>query len=183
MKDGSLLPHHRLIRLIREIQKPVIAFLHGFCLGAGFALALACDFRLAADNLEIGDHLVTRAICMMTGASWFLPRLIGFGKATDLIMTGRHLDAHEALDIGLINKIYPTADFNEQAMEYVRNIASLPTRTLGYNKLMLNFSLLNDLVPSMQNEFNLYVKNMGTQDYSEGITSFKEKRKPIFKGK
>ena len=183
LKDGSLLPHHRLIRLIRKIQKPVIAFLHGFCLGAGFAIALACDFRLAADNLEIGDHRVTRAICMMTGASWFLPRLIGFGKATDLIMTGRHLDAHEALEIGLINKIYPAADFNSQAMEYVQNIASLPTKTLGYNKTMLNFSLLNDLVPSMQHEFNLYVKNMGTQDYSEGIASFREKRKPNFKGK
>ncbi len=183
LKDGSLLPHHRLIGLIREIQKPVFAFLHGYCLGAGFALSLACDFRLAADNLEIGDHRVTRAICMMTGASWFLPRLIGFGKATDLIMTGRHLDAHEALEIGLINKIYPVADFNAHAMEYVQNIASLPTRTLGYNKTMLNFSLLNDLVPSMQHEFNLYVKNMGTQDYSEGIASFREKRKPNFKGK
>ncbi len=183
LKDGSLLPHHRLIRLIREIQKPVFAFLHGFCLGAGFALSLACDFRLASDNLEIGDHRVSRAICMMTGASWFLPRLIGFGKATDLIMTGRHLDAHEALEIGLVNKIYPAADFNAQAMEYVRKIASLPTRTLGYNKTMLNFSLVNDLVPSMQREFNLTVKNMGTQDYSEGITSFKEKRKAIFKGK
>ncbi len=180
LKDDSIIPHHRLIRVI---QKPVIAFLHGYCLGAGFALSLACDFRLAADNLEIGDHRVTRAICMMTGASWFLPRLIGFGKATDLIMTGRHLDAHEALEIGLINKIYPTADFNTQAMEYVQNIASLPTKTLGYNKTMLNFSLLNDLVPSMQHEFNLYVKNMGTQDYSEGIASFKEKRKPNFKGK
>ena len=183
LKDGSILPHHRLIRLIREIQKPVIAFLHGFCLGAGFALALACDFRLAADDLEIGDHRVTRAIDMMSGASWFLPRLIGFGKATDLILTGRHLDAQEALEIGLINKIYPAADFNAQAMVYVHNIASLPTRTLGYNKAMLNFSLLNDLSPSLQHEFNLTVKNMGTQDYSEGIASFREKRKPNFKGK
>ena len=149
LKDGSLLPHHRLIRLIREIQKPVIAFLHGYCLGAGFALALACDFRLATDNLEMGDHRVTRAIAMMSGTSWFLPRLIGFGKATDLIMTGRHLDAHEALEIGLVNKIYPAADFEVQAMEYVQKLASLPTRTLGYNKTMLNFSLLNDLIPSM----------------------------------
>ena len=183
LKDGSVLPHHRLIRLIREIQKPVIAFLHGYCLGAGFALALACDFKLAADNLEIGDHRVKRAIVMMSGTSWFLPRLIGFGKATDIIMTGRHLDAREALEIGLVNKIYPAADFEVQAMEYVQKLASLPTRTLGYNKTMLNFSLVNDLAPSMRHEFNLTVKNMGTQDYSEGIASFREKRKPNFKGK
>jgi len=167
----------------RKQNTPIISFFHGYCLGAGFALALACDFKLATDNLEIGDHRVTRAISIMSGASWFLPRLIGFGKATDLILTGRHLDAKEALKIGLVNKIYLAADFNAQAMNYVQNIASLPTRTLGYNKTMLNFSLVNDLFPSMQNEFNLTVKNMGTQDYSEGIASFREKRKPIFKGK
>jgi 2-(1,2-epoxy-1,2-dihydrophenyl)acetyl-CoA isomerase len=120
---------------------------------------------------------------MMSGASWFLPRLIGFGKATDLIMTGRHLDAKEALEIGLINKIYPATDFEVQAMKYVQNLASLPTRTIGYNKTRLNYSLVNDLAPSMQNEFNLTVRNMGTRDYSEGITSFREKRKAIFKGK
>ncbi len=68
-------------------------------------------------------------------------------------------------------------------MEYVQKIASLPTRSLGFNKTMLNFSQVNDLVPSMQYEFKLYVRNMGTQDYGEGIASFKEKRKPIFKGK
>nr|QEE17178.1 3-hydroxypropionyl-coenzyme A dehydratase [Candidatus Prometheoarchaeum syntrophicum] len=176
LKDGSIFPHHRLIRLIGDIQKPVFAFLHGFCLGAGFALALACDFRLATDNLEMGDHRITRGIAMMSGTSWFLPRLIGFGKATNLIMTGRHLDAHEALKYGIINEIYSTENFKAQAMEYVQKIASLPTKTLRYDKTMLNSSLLNDLVPSMRHEFNLHVKNMRTQDYSEDIASFREKK-------
>ena len=183
LKDGSVLPHHRLIRLIRKIQKPVIAFLHGYCLGAGFALALACDFRLAADDLEMGDHRVTRAICMMSGTSWMLPRLIGLAKATDLILTGRHLTAQEALEIGLISQVFPTDEFKAQAMAYVANIASLPTRTLGYNKTLLNYSLEHELADSMTHEFDLTVRNMGTWDYREGITSFKEKRTPNFKGK
>ncbi|MHA1584107.1 MAG: enoyl-CoA hydratase-related protein [Promethearchaeota archaeon] len=98
----------------------------------------------------------------MCGASWFLLRLIGFGKAIDVILTGRDLDAHEALEIELVNKIYPAGDFNSQIMVYIQNNASLPTRMLVYNKSMLNFSHLNELIPSIQNEFNLTVRNMET---------------------
>ena len=89
--------------------------------------------------------------------------------------------AQEALEIGLINKIYPVADFNTQAMEYVQNIASLPTRTLGYNKAMLNFSLLNDLVPSIQHEFNLYVKNMGLRIIARALPYLEKNESPILK--
>ncbi|UCC18881.1 MAG: enoyl-CoA hydratase/isomerase family protein, partial [Promethearchaeota archaeon] len=96
LEDGSRMPHHKVIRLIREIQKPVIALLHGYCLGAGFDIALACDIRLAADNLKIGDHRATRAHCVLSGATWFLPRIVGFGRASDIILTGRQLDAKEA---------------------------------------------------------------------------------------
>ncbi|MFX1388327.1 MAG: enoyl-CoA hydratase/isomerase family protein, partial [Promethearchaeota archaeon] len=80
LEDGSRMPHHKVVRLIREIQKPVIVLLHGYCLGAGFDIALACDFRLAANNLMIGDHRATRAHCVLSGASWFLPRIVGFGR-------------------------------------------------------------------------------------------------------
>ncbi|MFW9879160.1 MAG: enoyl-CoA hydratase/isomerase family protein, partial [Candidatus Thorarchaeota archaeon] len=177
------LSHHKLIYLIREIQKPVIALLHGYCLGAGFELALACDFRLAADNLEIGDHRTSRAICMLHGASWFLPRLIGFARATDIIYTGRHLDAKEALKIGLVNNVYPLREFNEKSKEFIEKIAEMPTRCLGYNKSMLNYSFLNDLTSSLQNEFKLFSENMNTLDFREGNRSFLEKREPIFKGK
>jgi 2-(1,2-epoxy-1,2-dihydrophenyl)acetyl-CoA isomerase len=107
LEDGSRMPHHRAIRLIREIQKPVIALIQGYCIGAGFELTLACDFRLAANNLKIGDYRASRGICVMSGASWFLPRIVGFSRATDLILTGRILEAQEALDIGLVNKVYP----------------------------------------------------------------------------
>jgi len=177
------LPHHKLIYLIREIRKPVIALLHGYCLGAGFELALACDFRLAADNLEIGDHRTSRAICMLHGASWFLPRIIGFARATEIIFTGRHLDAKEALKIGLVNKVFPLSEFKAKSKEFIQKIADMPTTCLGYNKAMLNYSFINDLPSSLQNEFKLFTENMKTHDYREGNKSFLEKREPIYEGK
>jgi 2-(1,2-epoxy-1,2-dihydrophenyl)acetyl-CoA isomerase len=183
LEDGSRIPHHKVVRLIREIQKPVIALLHGYCLGAGFELALACDFRLAADDLKIGDHRTTRAHCVLSGATWFLPRIVGFGRATDIILTGRHLDAYEALKMGLINQVYPLEMFKQQSLEFVNKIAMMPTKCLGYNKAMLNFSHFNELFPSLQNEFRLYLKNIRTYDFGEGMKSFMKNREPKFKGR
>ncbi len=183
LDDGSQLPHQRMNRLLRKIQKPVIALLQGYCLGAGFELALACDFRIAADNLEIGDHRASRAICIMSGASWLLPRIVGFGRATEIIFTGKHLSAEEAYNIGLITEYYPTDTFREKSMEFVENIAKMPTKCLGYNKAMLNFSMKNDFFPSLQNEFKLYCKNIASKDFGEGMKSFYDKREPQFIGR
>ena len=183
LKDGSRIPHHKVIRLIREIQKPVIVVLHGYCLGAGFDIALACDFRLAADNLKIGDHRTIRAHCVLSGASWFLPSIVGFGRATEIILTGCHLSAQEALEIGLVTKVYPLKEFKEKSLEFIGKIAEMPTKCLGYNKAMLNFSQFNELFPSLQNEFRLYLKNIRTYDFGEGMKSFLKKREPNFKGR
>lgn len=183
LKDGSKLPHHRMVRLIRNIQKPVIALLHGYCLGAGFDLALACDFRIAADTLEIGDHRASRAICVMSGASWFLPRIVGFGKAAEIIFTGKHLNVKEAYDIGLITEYFPEKEFKKKSKEFIKKIAKMPTKCIGYNKAMLNYSLRNDLFPSLNHEFKLYCKNIATKDFGEGMRSFQEKREPKFSGK
>jgi 2-(1,2-epoxy-1,2-dihydrophenyl)acetyl-CoA isomerase len=183
LEDGSRMPHHKVVRLIREIQKPVIALLHGYCLGAGFDIALSCDFRLAADNLKIGDHRSTRAHCVLSGASWFLPRIVGFARATDIILTGRHLDAKEALEIGLVNQVFPLEEFNQKSLEFIEKIVKMPTKCLGYNKAMLNYSQFNQLFPSLQNESRLYCKNIRTYDFGEGMKSFMKKREPKFKGR
>jgi 2-(1,2-epoxy-1,2-dihydrophenyl)acetyl-CoA isomerase len=183
LEDGSRMPHHKVVRLIREIQKPVIAKLKGYCLGAGFDIALACDFRIAAENLKIGDHRAKRAHCVLSGATWFLPRIVGFGRATDIILTGRHLDANEALDIGLVSRVFPLEEFEEKSNNFINHIAEMPTKCLGYNKTMLNFSQFNELFPSLQNEFRLYCKNIRTYDFGEGMKSFMKKREPKFKGR
>jgi len=183
LEDGSEIPHQRMLYLIREIKKPVIALLHGYCLGAGFELALACDIRLASDDLRMGDHRSSRAIGVLCGASWFLPRIVGFGRATEIIMTGRHLDSKEALEIGLVTKVYPATEFKNKSREYLNMLAELPTKCLGYDKAMLNFSQFNEMVPSLHNEFKLYCKNMRTKDFGEGMKSFLKKRKPKFIGR
>ena len=183
LEDGSRLPHHKVIRLIREIRKPFIALLQGYCLGAGFELALACDFRLASENIQIGDQRASRAICVMSGASWLLPRIIGFSRATELILTGRIINAKEALEIGLVNEVYEDSQFNVNTDVFIRKIAELPTMCLGYNKSMLNYSQYNELFPSLQNEFRLYLKNIRTHDFGEGMKSFLKKRDPKFLGK
>jgi 2-(1,2-epoxy-1,2-dihydrophenyl)acetyl-CoA isomerase len=183
LEDSSRMPHHKVVRLVREIPKPVIALLHGFCLGAGFDIALSCDIRLAADNLKIGDHRTTRAHCILSGASWFLPRIVGFGRATEIILSGRHLDAKEALDIGLVSKVYLLNEFKEKSLEFIQKFAEMPTKCLGYNKAMLNFSQINELFPSLQNEFRLYCKNIRTYDFGEGMKSFERKKDPKFKGR
>lgn len=183
LEDGSRMPHHKMIRLIRKIQKPVVALLHGYCLGAGFELALACDLRIASDDLKIGDYRASRAICILSGSSWLLPRIVGFGRATDIIFTGRIIDAEEALNIGLVTKVYPATEFKEKSMEYVRTLASMPTRCLGYNKTMLNYSQYHELFPSMLNEFSLYCKNIATKDFGIGMDSFRKKKEPKFTGR
>jgi 2-(1,2-epoxy-1,2-dihydrophenyl)acetyl-CoA isomerase len=183
LDDGSKLPHHKVFQLIREINKPIIAMIHGYCLGAGFELALACDIRLASTNLIIGDHRAQRAQCVMSGASWLLPRIIGFGRASEIILTGRDLDAKEALKIGLVTEVFNEIGFSEQALAYINKIAKLPTKCLGYNKMMMNYSQVNSFFPSLNYEFKLYCKNIATHDFGEGLRSFKEKREPNFIGR
>jgi enoyl-CoA hydratase/carnithine racemase len=119
----------------------------------------------------------------MSGASWLLPRMIGSARATDIILTGRLLDAKEALSIGLVNKVYVLSEFSSESEEYIGSIANLPTKCLGYNKNMLNYSQSNELFPSLNHEFRLYCKNIRTYDFGEGMKSFKQKREPQFKGK
>ncbi|MBD3196602.1 MAG: hypothetical protein GF317_16220 [Candidatus Lokiarchaeota archaeon] len=183
LKDGSQLPHQKVIRLLREIEKPVIALIQGYCFGAGFELALGCDFRIASDTLEIGDHRAKRGICVLCGASWLLPRIVGYGRALDIILTGRHLDAKEAYQIGLITRYYTSKEFEQKAIEYIDQIARMPTKCLGYNKAMINYSIRNELFPSLKNEFKLYCKNFATKDFREGVKSFLERREPKFIGK
>ncbi len=176
--------HHQLIPSIRELPKPVVALIYGWALGFGWELACASDFRLCADNIEVGDHRVTRSIGMIGGSSWFLPRIVGQGRALEILMTGRHLNAQEALDWGWANRVWPVAEFEERSAEYVEMLAGGATIAAAGYKSAVEYSATHSLRASLQYEYEtstLRVK--GTEDQQEGRQSWLERRTPVFKGR
>ncbi len=181
--DSSQTVHHQLLLAIRELPKPVVALVCGWALGHGFELASACDLRLCADNIEVGDHRVTRAIGMNGGTSWFVPRIVGHGRALELLMTGRHLNAQEALEWGWANRVWGLDEFEARAAEYVEMLAQLPTIAVGAFKEAVQFSGSHGLRDSLARELEVSARNRGTEDAREGHLSFHEKRRPIFRGR
>lgn len=181
--DNPHTGHIQLITIIRELRKPVVALIYGYALGAGFELAIACDFRLAADNLEMGDHRVTRSIGMVGGVSWFLPRLIGRARAAEVMLTGYHVKAQEALDWGLVTRVWPMDEFEEQAAEYVSMLAKLPTIALSAFKDALDYGEMHGLRDALHNEGVASRRMRGTEDAEEGRHSFIERREPVFQGR
>ena len=181
--DSSTTVHHPLITAIRELPKPVVALVQGWALGHGFELACACDLRLCADNIEVGDHRVRRAIALNGGSSWFLPRIVGQGRALEMLMTGRHLDADEALAWGWANHVWAVDEFEERPPEYVAMLAELPTIDAGVFKAAVEYSSSHGLRDSLANELTVARRNLGTLDAAEGIASFHEKRTPTFFGR
>ena len=181
--DSGFTVHHELVRKIRGLPKPVVALVCGFALGAGWELACACDLRLAADNLEAGDHRASQAIGMIAGTSWFFPRIVGSGRALELLMTGRHLDAQEALEWGWANSVWPLDEFDERSAEYMEMLAKLPTVAVGAFKAAIEYSLAHGLRDSLLYETEVSGRNAGTEDADEGRRSFIERRDPVFKGR
>jgi 2-(1,2-epoxy-1,2-dihydrophenyl)acetyl-CoA isomerase len=180
--DSSQTVHHPLLLALRDLPKPVVALIRGWALGHGFELANACDFRLGADNVEVGDHRVTRAIAPNGGSTWFLPRIVGQARALELLMTGRHLYAEEALEWGWLNRVWPLDEFDQRAAEFVDTLAQLPTFTVGVFKSGLEYSVTHSLRDSLANELELGVRNRETFDAQEGRASFLEKRSPTYLG-
>ena len=120
--DSSITVHHPFLISLRELKKPVVALVNGWALGHGWEIACACDIRLCADNLEVGDHRAQRAIGMNGGTTWFAPRIMGRGRALELLMTGRHMFAEEALQSGWANRVWPLEDFDREAADYINNL-------------------------------------------------------------
>ncbi len=182
--DSPHSTHHKLIPALRAAPQPVVALLYGYVLGAGFELALACDFRLAADNLKIGDHRARRALGSIAGASWFLPRIVGQGRALDLLLTGRHLSAQEALEWGLVTRVWPLAAFAQGAANFVETLAPLPTGALNAHKQALEYSMVHGLRDSLSNEFETFARYYDeAEDVLEGRASFHEQRDPVYRGR
>jgi 2-(1,2-epoxy-1,2-dihydrophenyl)acetyl-CoA isomerase len=175
-------PHHELVRSLLGVPKPVVAALNGPCHGAGWVIALACDFRVAHDDVVLGDIRAQKAIFANQGAGLLLPRLIGQSRAMDLLMTGRVIDAREAERYGLLARVWPAATFERELATFTVDLAAGPTSTYAAWKLSVNRALLLELDAYTDHERWLELGQVISDDRIEGIAAFREKRPPRFTG-
>lgn len=167
---------------LETLSKPVIASMNGYALGGGLEMALACDFRLASENVELGLPETKLGLIPGWGGTQRLVRIIGLAKAKELIMLGERISAHEAANIGLINKIVPKEKLHEETTALAKKLAEGPPVALRLAKEMLNFGTQVPLEIGLKLEANAFGLALSTKDVSEGISAFISKRKPEFKG-
>jgi 2-(1,2-epoxy-1,2-dihydrophenyl)acetyl-CoA isomerase len=174
--------YHPLITGIRELEKPVLAAVNGVAAGAGLSLALACDLRIAAESAYLIQAFVRIGLVPDAGSTYFLPRLVGMGKAMELAMLGERISAAEALSVGLVNRVVPDASLGAAAAEMAGRLAAGP-RSLGLIKRLLYLSTESDLGTQLRREEEAQAFAADTDDFIEGVAAFVEKRPAQFRGR
>jgi enoyl-CoA hydratase/carnithine racemase len=172
-----------LFTAIEQLGMPVIAAVNGVALGGGTELALACDIRIASTAATLGLTETRLAIIPGAGGTQRLPRLIGRGKAKELIFTGRRVEAAEALQIGLVNRIVPPEALIDECRRMAAMICETGPIAIEQAKYAINHGLETDLATGLAIESAAYWVTIPTEDRLEGLTAFREKRKPVYKGK
>jgi 2-(1,2-epoxy-1,2-dihydrophenyl)acetyl-CoA isomerase len=175
--------YNPIVLRIRKINKPIIAAVNGVAAGAGANIALACDIVVASDKAGFIQAFSKIGLVPDSGGTFFLPRLIGFQRASALMMTGDKVNAQEAQQMGMIYKVFPSEEFEEKIKEIAQNLAQMPTQALGFIKEMLNKSQTNTLEQQLDLESKLQIESAQSQDYQEGVNAFVAKRKPKFIGR
>jgi len=175
--------YNPIISIIRAIEKPVVCAVNGVAAGAGANIALCCDIVVAASNATFIQAFSKIGLVPDSGGTFYLPRLIGWQKASALMMLGDKISAEEAVQMGMIYTSYPADNFIEESWKLALNLASMPTRGLALTKKLLHASLQNSLEEQLQLEGKLQVEASETADYKEGVNAFLEKRKAVFIGK
>ncbi len=176
---------NRLSEVVRRLEllpKPVVAAVRGYALGGGLELAMGCDVRFLAEDATVGQPEINLGIIPGAGGTQRLTRLIGPGKARDLVYTGRFVSAAEALDIGLADRVVPGDELDAAALEYATALAAGPTRAIGEAKRAINEGLEMPMDAALSLEAEAFRSAFATRDADEGVTAFLEKRKPRFKG-
>jgi enoyl-CoA hydratase/carnithine racemase len=168
---------------LAKVPKPVVAATNGYALGGGCELALACDWRVAADDAQLGQPEINLGIIPGAGGTQRLSRLVGPARAKDLIMSGRFVDAGEASQIGLVDRVVPATDVYETAKDMVRPYVTGPAQALRAAKLAIDGGLEMDLASGLAWETQLFAALFATDDKAEGMSAFVEKRKPGFTGR
>jgi 2-(1,2-epoxy-1,2-dihydrophenyl)acetyl-CoA isomerase len=174
--------YNPIIERIRNIEKPVVGAVNGVAAGAGANIALACDICVAAQSASFIQAFSKIGLIPDSGGTFTLPRLIGFQKASALMMLGDKVGAEEAERMGMIYNVFEDEGFEQSAMAIASKLAKMPTKGIGLTKRALNLSMISDLSTQLKTEEELQTLAGKTHDYNEGVAAFLEKRKPAFKG-
>ncbi len=174
---------HETLRLIETMPKPSIAAINGFALGGGTEIALACDVRFASEQAAFGQPEILIGIIPGWGGTQRLPRMIGMGRAKELILSGGQINAQRAYEIGLVNRVLPSDQLMPEAQKFARKLASLPGFALKMAKHSMNFGYDLSLDNATRLEAQCVSQCFSTEDQKEGMNAFLEKRKPAYIGR
>jgi len=174
--------YNPIITRIRQLQKPVVAAVNGVAAGAGANIALACDIVVAAQSSSFIQAFSKIGLIPDSGGTFFLPRLVGWQRASALMMLGDKVSAEEAERIGMIYKMFPNEIFEEETKKIVTTLANMPTKGLALTKQLLDNSIENCLEDQLHDEEIFQQRAGSTKDYKEGVQAFLQKRKPNFTG-
>lgn len=175
--------YNPIVRRLRTMEKPIVSAVNGVAAGAGANLAFACDLVYASDKSSFIQSFSKVGLIPDTGGTYFLPRLVGLRRATQLMMLGDRLAPDDALRLGLLSGVYPHDELLEKVTEVAASLAHMPTRGLGLTKRALNASFDNDLDAQLRLEADLQQIAGESHDYAEGVDAFMNKRQPRFLGR
>jgi 2-(1,2-epoxy-1,2-dihydrophenyl)acetyl-CoA isomerase len=174
--------YNPVLEKIRNLEKPVVAAVNGVAAGAGANIALACDVVIAAESSSFIQAFSKIGLVPDSGGTFFLPRLIGFQRASALMMLGDKVSAADALAMGMLYKVVADDQLKEASLKLATQLSEMPTRGIAYTKMLLNGAMNNSFTEQLSMEEKYQALAGETFDYKEGVNAFLEKRKPVFKG-
>ena len=174
--------YNPIVTRIKRLEKPVLAAVNGVAAGAGANIALCCDIVIATQSASFIQAFSKIGLIPDSGGTHTLPRLVGWQKASALMMLGEKIAATDAEKMGMIYKVFPDEHFNDEAVKMAKTLASMPTLGLAYTKKVLSLSVNNTFEDQVLDEDVFQQRAAQTKDYSEGVAAFLEKRPPVFKG-
>jgi 2-(1,2-epoxy-1,2-dihydrophenyl)acetyl-CoA isomerase len=182
VRDYVIDNYKTMMELITSMKKPVIAAVNGSAAGAGASLALACDFRVMAEDASIYQAFIKIGLVPDAGSCWLLARQVGYSKALEIATSGEPVNAAQCAELGLANRVVGSNELMGAANEWAQQLSRMPTRAIAMTKEAMHFAMDHDLGKTIEREAELQARAVQTHDHKEGVSAFLEKRDPDFKG-